>query len=161
MYYISYYFHKSQYKSYQTSSRKRKYQLVAKDGLFERHAYIKKHINISIAQKEEGPNLPFMLIIIMAWNLGKSLVIIIIIIEACQLAASLHVSNNSIPAMSPACAHAGPHGPVRAAGQFWLGLAQPEEKLGQIAKTRQKIRSTKFVKLTNYPCMYLQQFDKF
>ena len=77
---------------------KRKYQLVAKDGLFE---YIKKHINISIAQKEEGPNLPFMLIIIMAWNLGKSLVIIIIIIEACQLAASLHVSNNSIPAMSP------------------------------------------------------------
>lgn len=46
MYYISYYFRKSQYKSYQTSSRKRKYQLVAKDGLFE---YIKKHINISIA----------------------------------------------------------------------------------------------------------------
>ena len=101
MYYVSYYIHKSHYKSYQTSSRKRKYQLVAKDGLFERHAYIKKHINISIAQKEEGPNLPFMLIIIMAWNLGKSLVIIIIIIEACQLAASLHVSNNSIPAMSP------------------------------------------------------------
>ena len=29
------------------------------------------------------------------WNLGKSLVILIIIIEACQLAASLHVSNNT------------------------------------------------------------------
>ena len=104
--------------------------------------------------------MPFMLIIIMAWNLGKSLVIIIIIIEACQLAASLHVSNNSIPAMSP---------PARARWStrssarrrpVLAGFGLARRTVGPNSKNTPKDKIHKIHEIDKLS-LYLQQFDKF
>ena len=101
--------------------------------------------------------MPFMLIIIMAWNLGKSLVIIIIIIEACQLAASLHVSNNSIPAMSAAGARCTRSSARRRPVLAGFGLARKTD--GPNSKNPPNDKNQKIREIDLF--LYLQQFEKF
>ena len=100
--------------------------------------------------------MPFMLIIIMAWNLGKSLVIIIIIIEACQLAASLHVSNNSIPAMSAAGARCTRSSARRRPVLAGFGLACRTDRPNSKNPPKDKIHKIREIDKLS---LYLQRFE--